>query len=85
MGSLPENWESDNFSTVDRRALLRGLGTAALATSAGALFALPVWAQPTFSAYPFSLGVVSGTVPDGRMSTRKSLVVESGKPAIVEG
>jgi alkaline phosphatase D len=66
MGSLPENWEGDNFSTVDRRALLHRLGATALATSTGGLFALQVWAQPTFSAYPFSLGVASGDPsPDG--------------------
>ena len=63
MGLVPANWEGYSFSTVDRRALLRGIGTAALATG---LFTRQVWAQPTFSAYPFSLGVASGDPsPDG--------------------
>jgi alkaline phosphatase D len=58
--AFPANWNADHFSTVNRRVLLRGLGATALVTSAGGLFARQVWAQPTFSAYPFSLGVASG-------------------------
>src|SRR5262245_33075807 len=56
----------DDFATVNRRALLRGLGSAALVTTAGGWFTAPVWANPVFSTYPFSLGVASGDpAPDG--------------------
>ena len=55
-----------DFATVNRRGLLRGLGASALVTSGSSLFAKKLWAQPTFSAYPFSLGVASGDpTPDG--------------------
>jgi alkaline phosphatase D len=56
----------DDFATVNRRILLRGLGTSALLTTTGGLFANQVWGAPVFSAYPFSLGVASGDpAPDG--------------------
>src|SRR5262245_8439234 len=56
----------DDFATVNRRHLLRGLGSAALITSTGGFFTRSAWASPVFSAYPFSLGVASGDpAPDG--------------------
>src|SRR5438552_11683712 len=56
----------EDFTTVNRRALLRSLGGSALVTGGGVLFTKSLWAQPTFSAYPFSLGVASGEpAPDG--------------------
>jgi alkaline phosphatase D len=53
-------FDVDDFATVNRRTLLRGLGASALVTSTGGLFARPVWATPVFAAYPFSLGIASG-------------------------
>src|SRR5262245_38619538 len=62
----PGRLNVDDFATVNRRALLRGLGTSALATAAGGGFARHVWAAPAFAAYPFTLGVASGDpAPDG--------------------
>ena len=56
----------DDFCTVNRRMLLRGLGSAALLTTAGGLYRRGVWASPVFAASPFTLGVASGDpVPDG--------------------
>jgi alkaline phosphatase D len=56
----------DRFATINRRVLLRGLGASALVTSTGGLFSTSAWADPVFSAYPFSLGVASGDPsPDG--------------------
>jgi alkaline phosphatase D len=56
----------DDFATVNRRALLRGLGASALVTSAGSSFARHAWATPAFALYPFTLGVASGDpAPDG--------------------
>src|SRR5262247_3997194 len=56
----------DDFCTVNRRTLLRGLGTAALLTATGGLFKGGVWASPVFAATPFALGVASGDpAPDG--------------------
>lgn len=56
----------DDFATVNRRSLLRGLGASAVLTTSGALFSTGVWATPIFRAYPFSLGVASGDpAPDG--------------------
>ncbi len=56
----------DDFCTVNRRTLLRGLGSAALLTTAGGLYRRGVWASPVFAASPFTLGVASGDpAPDG--------------------
>ena len=56
----------DDFCTVNRRTLLRGLGTTALLTATGGLFRGGVWASPVFAASPFALGVASGDpAPDG--------------------
>jgi alkaline phosphatase D len=56
----------DDFCTMHRRALLRGLGSAVLLTTAGGLSRDGVWASPTFAAAPFTLGVASGDpAPDG--------------------
>src|SRR5438132_11074818 len=56
----------DDFCTVNRRTLLRGLGSAALLTTAGGLYRGGVWASPVFAAAPFTLGVASGDpAPDG--------------------
>jgi alkaline phosphatase D len=56
----------DDFATVNRRALLRGLGASAVLTTSGALFSTSICAAPIFRAYPFSLGVASGDpAPDG--------------------
>ena len=62
----PKHLNVDEFVIVNRRNLLRGLGASALLTAAGNLFSRSVWANPVFSAYPFSLGVASGDpAPDG--------------------
>src|SRR5215475_5191794 len=56
----------DDFSTVNRRAVLHGLGSTALITASTGLFARQVWGSPVFAAYPFALGVASGDpAPDG--------------------
>jgi alkaline phosphatase D len=56
----------DDFCTVNRRALLHGLGSAALLTVTGGLFRGGVWASPVFAASPFALGVASGDpAPEG--------------------
>src|SRR5882762_6803576 len=56
----------DEFSTVSRRALLRGLSTSALVTTTSSFFTRGLWAAPAFSANPFTLGVASGDpAPDG--------------------
>ena len=61
-----KNLNIDDFATVNRRSVLRGLGAAALLTATGGLFSRSVWGNPVFSAYPFSLGVASGDpAPDG--------------------
>ena len=63
---FPTRLNVDDFSTVNRRQLLRGLGASALVTAAGGLFARSVWGSPVFAAYPFALGVASGDpAPDG--------------------
>ncbi len=63
---FPARIALDDFCTVNRRTLLRGLGTAALLTATGGLFRGGVWASPVFAAYPFALGVASGDpAPDG--------------------
>jgi alkaline phosphatase D len=56
----------DDFCTVNRRTLLRGLGTAALLTATVGLFRGSIWASPVFAASPFALGVAAGDpAPDG--------------------
>ena len=45
---------------MNRRTLLRGLGTTALLTATGGLFKGGVWASPVFAASPFALGIASG-------------------------
>src|SRR5207247_4551195 len=56
----------DEFATVIRRTLLRGLTASALLTTTGSFFTRGLWAAPTFSADPFTLGVASGDpAPDG--------------------
>jgi alkaline phosphatase D len=82
---FPARLNVDEFSTINRRAFLRGLGASALVTATGGLFAPSVWASPVFSAYPFSLGVASGEpTPDGFVIwTRiapKPLVPSGGMP-----
>jgi alkaline phosphatase D len=63
---FPASLNIDDFCTVNRRTLLRGLGAAALLTATGGLFRAGVWASPVFAAYPFSLGVAAGDpAPDG--------------------
>jgi len=57
---FPARVDVDDFCTVHRRTLLRGLGTAALLTATGGLFRGGVGASPVFAAYPFALGVASG-------------------------
>jgi alkaline phosphatase D len=56
----------DEFATVSRRTLLRGLSASALLTTTGSFFTRGLWAAPAFSANPFALGVASGDpAPDG--------------------
>lgn len=63
---FPRHPNVDEFATINRRGLLRGLSAAALTTSAAPLFSTALWANPVFGAYPFSLGVASGEPsPDG--------------------
>jgi alkaline phosphatase D len=63
---FPAGLNVDDFCTVNRRTLLRGLGATALLTATGGLFRGGVWASPVFAAYPFSLGVAAGDpAPDG--------------------
>jgi alkaline phosphatase D len=51
---------------LSRRTFLKALGTSALLTTSGALFARSMWDDPKFDEYPFSLGVASGDpAPDG--------------------
>ena len=50
----------DEFCTMNRRTLLRGLGTTVLLTATGGLFRGGVWASPVFAASPFALGIASG-------------------------
>jgi alkaline phosphatase D len=65
--SIRGNWERRRVEAVsrlgemDRRNFVKlaGASAAALVFGAGP-FTEKVWAQPTFSAYPFSLGVASG-------------------------
>ena len=63
---FPQRWNVDDFATVHRRALLRGLAaTTAVVTTQG-FFTRSVWGTPVFAAYPFALGVASGDPsPDG--------------------
>jgi alkaline phosphatase D len=63
---FPTRCNVDDFATVHRRALLRGLATTAVVTTTGGFFTRSVWGAPVFSAYPFALGVASGDpAPDG--------------------
>lgn len=63
---FPKHLNVDEFATINRRNLLRGLGASALLTASGSLFSRSVWGNPLFSSYPFSLGVSSGDpAPDG--------------------
>ena len=63
---LNKSLSIDDFATVNRRAVLRGLGTGALVTTASGLFSSQLWGTPVFAAYPFSLGVACGDpAPDG--------------------
>jgi alkaline phosphatase D len=56
----------DDFATVSRRTLLRGLSASTLLTTTGSFFTRGLWAAPAFSANPFTLGVASGDpAPDG--------------------
>lgn len=56
----PSRLDVGRFTTLNRRALLRGLGASALLTASEALGTRHVWGSPVFAAYPFSLGVASG-------------------------
>jgi alkaline phosphatase D len=63
---FPSRLDVDDFCTMNRRTLLRGLGAAALLTATGGLFRGGGWASPVFAADPFALGVASGDpAPDG--------------------
>ncbi len=63
---FPKRLNVDDFATMNRRHLLRGLGAAALVTASGGLFSRSVWSQPVFTSNPFALGVASGDpAPDG--------------------
>src|SRR6266540_2089968 len=63
---FPARLAVDDFATVNRRTLLRGLSASALVTTTGGLLTSTVWGSPVFSAYPFALGVASGDpAPDG--------------------
>jgi alkaline phosphatase D len=63
---FPARLDVDDFCTVSRRTLLRGLGAAALLTATGGLFRGGLWASPVFAADPFSLGIAAGDpAPDG--------------------
>ena len=62
----PTRLQIDDFSTVNRRQLLRALGASALTIATGGLFSRSLWGGPVFAAYPFSFGVASGDpAPDG--------------------
>lgn len=63
---FPKHLNDDDFATINRRNLLRGLGASALLTATGSLFSRAVWSNPVFTGYPFSLGVAAGDpAPDG--------------------
>ncbi len=63
---FPKHLNVDEFATINRRHLLRGLGASALLTVTGGLFSRSVWSQPVFTGNPFTLGVSSGDpAPDG--------------------
>ena len=56
----------DDFATVNRRTVLRGLGASTVLTTTGTFFTRRASAAPAFSAFPFALGVASGDpAPDG--------------------
>lgn len=63
---FPGRLNVDDFATINRRRVLRGLGVTALVTATGGLFSRSVWSQPVFAGNPFTLGVSSGDpAPDG--------------------
>ena len=43
---FPKRLNVDDFATMNRRSVLRGLGAAALVTATGGLFSRCVWANP---------------------------------------
>jgi alkaline phosphatase D len=56
----------DTVRSLSRRGLLRGASATALLALLSPVVSRSVWANPVFSAYPFSLGVASGDpLPDG--------------------
>jgi alkaline phosphatase D len=62
----PTRFNVDDFATVNRRTVLRGLGASTLLTTIAGFFTRQAWTAPVFSAYPFALGVASGDpAPDG--------------------
>ena len=66
VSSMSARLNVDEFATVNRRTLLRGLRASALLTTTGSFFTRALWAAPAFSANPFALGVASGDpAPDG--------------------
>src|SRR5262245_37535391 len=76
----------DDFATISRRTLLRGLSGSALLATTGSFFMRDLWAAPSFAEKPFALGVASGDpAPDGFVLwTRiapKPLDPDGGMPA----
>lgn len=56
----------DRVRSLSRRGLLRNASASALLAALSPAVARSVWANPVFSAYPFTLGVASGDpLPDG--------------------
>ena len=63
---FPRRLDVNEFTTVNRRRVLRSLGAGALVTAGSGLFSSSVWSQPAFAINPFTLGVSSGDpAPDG--------------------
>lgn len=54
---FPRRFEVNEFTTINRRRVLRSLGAGALVTAGGGLFSRSVWSQPAFASNPFTLGV----------------------------
>jgi alkaline phosphatase D len=66
LSRFPPLLNVDDYTILNRRAVLRALGASALLTATGSYFSRSVWGSPVFAAYPFSLGVASGDpAPDG--------------------